>query len=161
MLGKKRSTLPKLFLSLLLCVGGGWLTGLFTNPGLTTGWYPALLKSSLTPAGIVFPITWTVLYVLMGFSLYLVWEKPKKTTKRAISFFFIQLLFNFLWSFIFFYEKSIGLALVDIAFLWVSVAITIALFFKLSKTAAYLLVPYLIWVSFACYLNFYIWAHNP
>jgi translocator protein len=149
----------KLFLCLVICVGGGWLSGLFTEHGLKY-WYPHLVKSSLTPPSLAFPITWTILYILMGISLYLIWTTPKKNKKLAITFFVVQLFFNFIWSFIFFYAQKTGIALVDIVCLWIAILATMVLFYRISKPATYILIPYLAWVSFAFYLNLFIWMHN-
>jgi benzodiazapine receptor len=149
----------KLWISLVLCIGGGWLSGLFTNTELK-GWYPKLTKSMLTPPEFVFPLVWTFLYILMGISLYLIWKIPGKSKIPALLFFVLQLFFNFIWSFIFFYLQKPIAALVDIGFLWIAIMTTIFFFNKLSKTAAYLLVPYFLWVSFAFYLNLFICRHN-
>jgi benzodiazapine receptor len=149
----------KCSISLLLCVGGGLGMGLFTNQGVKT-WYPQLTKSTLTPPSFVFPIAWTILYFLMGIALYLVWSSPKKNKTTALFVFFLQLFFNFIWSFIFFYKQNPFLALIDIVCLWLSIVVTILLFKRISKLGALLLIPYLLWVSFAFYLNFFIWMHN-
>lgn len=159
MVKKKKVDFLKLGLALLICVGGGWLSGLFTKHGLLY-WYPHLVKSSLTPPNIIFPLTWTLLYLLMGFSLYLIWSNPYNNKKPALYFFALQLFFNFAWSYIFFYLEKPGFALIDIVFLWVAILITMILFFRLSKLAGILLAPYLIWVSFAFYLNYFIWMNN-
>ncbi len=159
---RKRSNMrsySKLIASLLICIGGGWLSGLATNAGLNT-WYPHLIKATLTPPSIAFPIVWTILYFLMGLSLYLIWSRPFTKKTPALFFFFLQLFFNFIWSFIFFYCENPGLALIDLTFLWFSIVWTMVLFFRLEKSAGYLLVPYLAWVSFAFYLNYFIWMNN-
>ncbi len=148
----------KFFVSMGICVGGGWLMGLFTRSGIKE-WYPHLVKSSLTPPSIVFPIAWSALYFLMGLSLYLVWVSPLKKKKLTLSIFGVQLFFNFIWSFIFFYKRSTGLALIDIALLWLAILATMILFRRFSKWSTWLLAPYLVWVSFAFYLNFFIWNH--
>jgi tryptophan-rich sensory protein len=156
---KKPFQILKFLLCLLLCVGGGWLTGLFTNPGLH-GWYQHLVKSSLTPPSWVFPLTWTLLYFLMAISLYLVWVAPKKNKKIPVSIFAVQLFLNFIWSFIFFTQENPGVALIDVILLWIAIIATMILFFRISKIATYLLIPYLAWVSFAIYLTYFIWVNN-
>jgi benzodiazapine receptor len=157
----------KFLLCSVFCVGGGFLSGLFTNSGLQT-WYPGLVKSSLNPPGFVFPIAWTILYLLMGVSLYLIWTLPsipkqpwyKKSKKGAIALFGLQIFFNFIWSFLFFYLENPGLALLDIVCLWFSLVAMMIVFFRMSKVACFLQIPYLMWISFALYLNFFIWIHN-
>jgi tryptophan-rich sensory protein len=151
--------LSKLITSVVICLGGGWVTGLFTNSGLKS-WYPSLIKSSLTPPPIIFPIAWTILYLLMALSLYLVWVAPGKNKRFAFCLFGMQLFFNFIWSFIFFYEQDPSLALVDIVCLGVSIAATMIAFSKLSRPAVWLLVPYILWILFAFYLNLFIVIHN-
>lgn len=149
----------KLLLCLLLCVGGGWVSGLFTKAGLHV-WYPTLLKSQLTPPPITFPIVWTFLYLLMGIAFYIILSSSARSRNLALYVFGLQLFFNFMWSFIFFYKQELWLALLDITLLWLFLLGTILLFFRLSKLAAGLLIPYFVWVSFAFYLNFFIAVHN-
>jgi translocator protein len=156
---RKKINFGRLCFCLILCVGGGWLSGLFTKHGLTE-WYPGIVKSPLTPPDLVFPLTWTFLYVLMALSLYLVLSKPQKNKKWALSFFALQLFFNFAWSYIFFYLENPGVGLIDIACLWIAILVTLILFLRVSKLASYLLIPYLAWVSFAFYLNYFIWINN-
>lgn len=156
---KPKNNPLKLILCLLICIGGGWISGLFSNQS-TEQWYPTLIKSPLTPPNFVFPIAWTILYFMMGIALYLVWSAPEKIKKIPLLLFAIQLFFNFIWSFIFFYLQKPGLALFDIALLWISLLGTIFAFFRISKLASYLLIPYLAWVSFAFYLNLFIWMKN-
>ena len=129
---KKLICFLKLCLCLIICVGGGWLSGLFTNHGLKE-WYPHLVKSSLNPPSVVFPLTWTILYILMAISLYLVWSIDSKRKKAAIFSFAVQLFFNFIWSFIFFYIENPGLAMIDIICLWAAILTTMVLFFRISK----------------------------
>lgn len=136
------------------------LSGLFTRDGLET-WYPTLIKSPLTPPDFVFPIVWTVLYTMMGFALYYVWTSPKKSKYTAISLFLIQLVFNFYWSWIFFHTREPFLALLDMQLLIVTLIATMMLFFQHSRLAGSLLIPYLVWVLFAFYLNAYIVLNNP
>lgn len=124
-------------------------------------WYAALQKPSFNPPNYLFGPVWTALYILMGIALALVWRKPASPSRnRAMKFFFAQLLLNFLWSFIFFYFHLTGWALVEIIILWVFIFITIILFYGQSKAAAWLMVPYILWVSFATVLNTAIWQLN-
>lgn len=151
--------LRKIVALTLLCVGGGWLTGLFTQTGVKE-WYPTLIKSPLTPPDFLFPIVWTILYFCMALSSALVWDSKKREKAKALTFFFIQLVLNFSWSWLFFYLQRPDLALVDIFMLWLALAYTIVLFWQHSKMAAFLLMPYILWVSYAVYLNAYIYVHN-
>ncbi len=141
---------PKLFLSIGLCLGVGLLGSFFTASSIPT-WYAALNKPFFSPPNWVFAPVWTTLYILMGISLYLVWIK-----KKIPAVFWVQLILNATWSMIFFGMKNPGLALVDIIALWLSIFLTIKTFYKISKLAGRLFVPYLVWVSFASILNLFI-----
>ena len=117
-------------------------------------WYLSLTKPPLTPPTSYFPVAWSVLYFLMTISFFIIITKiNSKDELYATNLFLIQLIFNFLWSYIFFDMKSIGLALVDVILLLVVLIFTVFYFFKLSKLAGWLLVPYLLQVIFALYLN--------
>ncbi len=152
-------------LKLALCIGVCLLAGaagaVFTTASVPV-WYAALIKPALNPPSWVFGPVWTVLYVLMGVSLFLVWRENEKTphARRAYLVFAQQLVLNVLWSVLFFGLHEIGFALVVIALLWLEIARTIFMFRPISKNAAYLLAPYLLWVSFAAYLNLAIWRLN-
>ncbi|NMC35407.1 tryptophan-rich sensory protein, partial [Candidatus Beckwithbacteria bacterium] len=110
----------------------------------------------------VFAPVWTTLFILMGMALYLVWQQGfgKKEVKKALTIFGVQLVLNILWSILFFGLRNPSLALVDIVLLWVLILATMLSFAKISKPAAWLLIPYLAWVSFASILNFAIWKLN-
>ncbi len=142
--------LPKLIFSIGLCLGTGILGSLFTASSIPT-WYIALNKPWFSPPNWVFGPAWTILYVLMGISLYLVWRK-----KKVPSIFWIQLVLNTLWSIIFFGLKNPVLALIEVIALWIAIVFTIKSFYKINKLSAYLLYPYLAWVSFATFLNLFI-----
>lgn len=118
-------------------------------------WYAALEKPFFSPPNWVFGPVWTTLYFLMGVAIFTIWEKgiKKKQVRAAVNIFTVQLLFNFLWSLIFFGLKSPIIAFVDIAALLVALVVTIKRFYKISPLASYLLIPYLLWVSFASLLN--------
>lgn len=150
----------KLIACLVLCLVGGWLSGLSNGTGLSS-WYPTLVKSPLTPPVWVFPLTWSILYILMGISLYLILVTKAKQKKMALVAFALQLFFNFSWSFLFFYLQRTGLALIDLILLYVTLLVTCYFFHRISKPAAYLLLPYVAWSSFALYLNLFIWCYNP
>mgnify|MGYP001340309502 CR=1 FL=1 len=133
----------------------------FTMPSIED-WYANLEKPQLAPPNWVFGPAWTALFLLMGIALFIVWQKGlnKKNVKAAFSIFIGQLALNVLWSIIFFGLHSPGFAFVEIVFLWFAILATIIAFAKVSKPAAWLLVPYILWVSFASYLNFMIWMLN-
>ena len=133
----------------------------FTMPSIED-WYANLGKPQLAPPNWVFGPAWTALFLLMGIALFIVWQKGlnKKNVKAAFSIFIGQLALNVLWSIIFFGLHSPGFAFVEIVFLWFAILATIIAFAKVSKPAAWLLVPYILWVSFASYLNFMIWMLN-
>ncbi len=146
---------------IVLCLLIGLLGSIFTMPAIP-GWYAGLNKPALSPPNWVFGPVWTFLYILMGISLYLVWSKGLGAwgVKPALSLFSIQLALNFLWSYLFFGLHSPLAGLVCIALLWVELALTIVAFNRISRKAAWLLVPYILWVGFAAYLNFAIWQLN-
>ncbi|MCX6791223.1 MAG: tryptophan-rich sensory protein [Candidatus Gribaldobacteria bacterium] len=148
----------KILLAVLVCEGAGMLGAVFTTPAIAS-WYATLAKPSFSPPNWVFTPVWTLLFLLMGVALFLVWnEKSKgKNIQTAVLVFFQQLALNVLWSVLFFGLHSPLLALIEIIILWLSIVMTIFYFAKISKTAAWLLVLYLVWVSFATFLNFSIW----
>ena len=125
-------------------------------------WYALANKPSFNPPNWIFAPVWTLLYLLMGIALYLVWksEAAQGLKQMAIGLFAIQLVLNFFWSIIFFYAHQPGWAFVEIIVLWTMILLTILWFGKISPTAAWLLVPYISWVSFASVLNFSIWKLN-
>lgn len=126
------------------------------------GWYDALIKPALNPPSWIFSPVWTVLYIMMALSAFLVWKKgwKRKEVRIALAMFGVQLALNLIWSPLFFGLQNPLLAFVDIVLMLAAIIWTIVLFYKLSRFAAYLLIPYLIWVSFATYLNFSIWWLN-
>jgi benzodiazapine receptor len=146
----------------LLCEAAGVVGSVFARNEVR-GWYPTLHKPSFTPPGWVFGPVWTLLYAMMGVSLYLASrQREEDGTVGAASrvLFTVQLILNTLWTYIFFGRRAPGWALVEIVFLWVAVLFTTLSFSKVSKTAALLLVPYLLWTSFAAVLNYSIWRLN-
>lgn len=142
----------KLTISVILPLLIGFLGSFFTSSSIST-WYPTLVKPSFNPPNWLFGPVWTLLYMLMGVSFYLIWSSKSKKKEQAMVFFGIQLLLNFFWSIIFFGLQSMFFAFVEILILWMLIMITIFAFYKISRKAAYLLIPYLIWVSFAAVLN--------
>ena len=133
----------------------------FTVTG-TGSWYQTLDKPSWNPPSWVFGPVWTTLYILMGIAMFLVWrsDAPEKLKRRATILWGVQLFFNFLWSFLFFGQEQIFGALLEIVVLWVLILLTIFAFARVNKPAAWLLVPYISWVSFATVLTYTIWDLN-
>lgn len=157
----KLNNFLKFVVSITAPLLAGFVGSFFTFSSIEN-WYVYLNKPALNPPSWVFSPVWTVLYILMGIGLFLVWKRgfDRKDIKIAMSVFGVQLVLNTLWSIIFFGTRNPGLAFVDILLLWVSILITTVLFFRISKIAAWLLVPYIVWVSFAAYLNYGIWILN-
>ncbi|NWK64994.1 MAG: tryptophan-rich sensory protein [Sediminibacterium sp. Gen4] len=156
----KRSNGIKLIISIVLCVSLGSVGGLVTVNEIPT-WYATLNKPSFNPPNWLFGPVWTTLYVLMGISVYLIWKQPVSTERnKALQLFILQFILNFCWSFIFFGLHATGWALMEMIALWILILLSILHFAKHSKTAAWLLVPYIAWVSFALLLNAAIWRLN-
>lgn len=150
----------KLTLCILLPLSIGAISGIATAAGVKD-WYLTLQKPVFNPPNYLFPPVWTILYLLMGISLYLVLQsKDPVLKKRAVILFSIQLLLNFLWSFVFFKFQLTGVALIDIACLWLCITGMIYSFYAINKKAAFLQLPYLLWVSFATLLNAAIYHLN-
>lgn len=145
-----------LIISLLISLGVGGLSALFTMGSMDI--YKYLDKPPLAPPSIVFPIVWTILFILMGISAYLIYESNSENKQSALLIYGIQLLVNFLWPIFFFVLTNRLIALFIIITLLILIVVMIVKFFKINKLAAYLQIPYLIWVAFATYLNlgFYI-----
>lgn len=150
-----------LIAAIVICNVAGFIGAIFTTSAIPA-WYSTLNKPSFSPPNWLFGPAWTTLYVLMGIALFLVWSKGLKTkgVKIALTFFGIQLVLNALWSIIFFGLKSPLWAFIELCVLWVMILITIITFYKVSRPAAYLLIPYIAWVSFAAVLNFMIFYLN-
>lgn len=157
----KITSLGKAIIAILLCETVGITSGLLSAAGMN-GWFDTLSKPSWNPPGWLFGPVWTVLYFMMGLALWLVWksEKPAPQKLKAMKIFALQLFLNFWWSLIFFHFHAPGLAFLEILLLAVTITVTIFQFAPISRTAAWLLVPYLSWVCFASILNYTIWAMN-
>lgn len=152
----KKKIIKSIALPLVLSAVIGFLTsGSMKN-------FELLNKPALSPPGWLFPVVWTVLYILMGISIYLVEESSAsvKEIREAKRIYYLQLAVNFLWSFFFFTFEWYLFAFIWLVFLWVLIIMMIKQFADISKVAAYLNIPYLIWVTFAAYLNFAIWLLN-
>jgi benzodiazapine receptor len=158
----KQGELPKLVLSILICQAAGIIGSFFTASSVEN-WYPSLIKPAFTPPGWVIGLVWVILFTLMGISLFLVWRKgmERPEVKAALTVFAAQLIVNILWSLAFFGLKSPLAGIVVIVVLWTLILLTVIKFLPLSKAAALLLVPYILWVSFAAFLNITIWRLNP
>lgn len=144
----------RLVTSIVVCEFVGLVSTPFTLSAIPT-WYAYLHKPFFSPPNWVFGPVWTLLYAMMGISAFLIWQKgtQKKKVNKALGYFFVQLFFNFLWSVLFFGLHNPLLGLLGIVLLLISIILTSVTFYKLSKAASYLLVPYLLWVSFATLLN--------
>lgn len=174
----------KVLISIIICELAGIVGSVFTTPEIK-GWYAGLEKPSFSPPNWIFGPVWTILFILMGISLYLVWAEKwqAKDSGRMqkikawniysqklwqgqwskiniILIFALQLILNIVWSFLFFGMHSPQLAFFEILMLWFTILFTILNFYRVSKLAAYLLVPYIFWVSFAAILNYFIWMLN-
>ena len=143
----------KFLTSLFVPLALGYIAGQYTSEAVP-GWFAALNKPSFNPPGWVFGPVWTLLYILMGLSFFHIWIKPRiKERTIAKIIYIIQLLLNFAWSFLFFYYQNIALALIDIIVLDIVVVVMLLKFYQLKPTAAYLNIPYLMWILFATALN--------
>lgn len=158
----KREIVSLLFLLLFIAIAlsvellGGW----FTQLGLVD-WYPEIKKPSWTPPNWLFGPVWTLLYLLMGVALWLVWRAPPSPLKKGAYWLFgAQLFTNLIWSALFFTLHSPLSALIDLLLLWLLIVGTIVTFYRVRPLAAYLLLPYLIWTSYALALNGAIWQLN-
>ena len=151
----------KFIIAFLLCQGAGLVGSFFTVPSIPS-WYAFLEKPSFSPPNWLFGPAWLTLYTLMAISLYLVWQKglDKTQVRQAFNLFLIHLVFNALWSFSFFGLKNPLLGLANIILIWLFIILLIFKFFKISKPASILLVPYFLWVSFASLLNYSIFKLN-
>ncbi len=157
----KIKNIAQVFLAVVICELAGMIGAFFTMSAIPT-WYAGIIKPTFSPPNWIFAPVWTILFALMGISVFLVYKKGigKKTVKVALGIFAIQLILNIKWSLIFFGMHNPGYAFIEIIFLWIAILLTIIAFFKISKPAAYLLIPYILWVSFAGFLNLSIWQLN-
>jgi translocator protein len=156
----KLKEILKLITGILICQAAGFLGSLFTTPAIPT-WYAALRKPFFNPPDGIFGPVWTGLYFLMGISFFMVWRRADHPGfKTALIFFFIQLVLNISWSIAFFGLRSPWLGFLDIVLLWIAIILTTWAFYKISKGAGLLFLPYLVWVSFAIVLNLSLCALN-
>ena len=158
----KITDIVKLAISIIACQCAGLIGSLFTTPAITT-WYATLQKPPFTPPNWLFAPAWITLYLLMGISAFIIWRRGlgNPQVKRSLFLFVIQLVLNALWSVAFFGLESPLYGVIVIAALWVAILFTILKFFKISSVAAVLMLPYILWVTFAAVLNVSIWVLNP
>jgi translocator protein len=143
-----------LIICFLIVILVAFLGSLFTGPNTSTDWYQQI-KPAITPPNFVFPIAWTILFILVGISLYLVWtnSKDKEDRKKVAWVFGINLFLNVLWSLFFFGLRNPLLGFIEIILFWFTIWMMIFVARKINKASMWLLVPYLLWVSFAAILN--------
>ena len=155
------SSIVRLIVSILASFAAGGIGSLFTFKAIPT-WYARLKKPRYTPPNWAFGPVWTTLYILMGISVFLIWQKGLSTNDVLLAFvlFWIQLAINALWSVIFFGMKSKGGGVITIIILWLLILATIVSFLQVTVWAGGLLIPYIVWVSIALYLNIGIWMLN-
>lgn len=151
-----KKNLPYLIGFIILCLLVGFVSSALTST--SSPWFLNLEKPSFYPPGYLFGIVWSILYVMMGISLFLVFLKTKE--KKPYTLFGSQLILNFFWTLIFFGMKNILFAIIEILALWILILLTIINFWKYSRTASYLLIPYILWVSFATILTISIYVVN-
>jgi len=145
-------------ISILIALAAGALSAFATKDNMMI--YQQINQPPLAPPGFIFPIVWGILFTLMGISSAIVYEKNTSNPKKALTIYAIQLIVNFFWSVIFFNLQAYLFAFLWLILLWVLIIIMIYEFYKVSKLAAYLQIPYLLWVIFAAYLNFMIFILN-
>jgi len=158
----KPNQIFKFFVALVVCFGVSGVSAVFTSKDSIVNWYAQLQKPSFTPPDWVFGPAWTILYLLMAISVFLVWKKgmdyPK--VKQSLGLFLVQLALNSIWTPLFFGFHLILSAFIEIIILWVAILATMLAFKRISLSASILLIPYLIWVGFATILNGSIWYLN-
>lgn len=151
----------KILIGIIACNAIGLLASLITLPAIPA-WYAGLEKPFFTPPNWLFGPVWTLLYTMMGISAAAIWQVGlnNKQVKHALAIFVAQLMMNGMWSYLFFGFQSVGLAMMEIIALWLAILLTIIRFKEIKAWAAWLLLPYLIWVTYAAALNFGIFILN-
>jgi len=159
---RKLKDIFKLLISIVACQCAGLIGSLATVTAIPT-WYATLDKPPFTPPNWLFAPAWITLYLLMGISAFIVWRKglDSQPIRVALMVFLAQLILNALWSVVFFGLQSPLYGVVVIIALWIAILFTILNFYKISTAAAIILLPYILWVSFATVLNISIWILNP
>ena len=158
----KPGNIARLVASIILWEGAGGIGSIFTTGAIAT-WYVALAKPAFTPPNSVFGPVWVTLYLLMAIAVFLVWRRGlgESGVKLAFIIFWVQLVINALWSVVFFGFRSPLGGVVVIIILWLLILFNIIRFFKVTPLAGWLLIPYILWVSIASYLNVGVWLLNP
>lgn len=149
----------KILISTITTLALGIASGFSTIQSITD-WYQYLNKPSFNPPNWIFGPVWTLLYLMMGIAFAMIWHSRHPQKNKAMLLFAIQFVFNLAWSFLFFNCHLLGIAFIEILLMGCFIALTINSFYKINKLAAYLLIPYLCWVSFAAVLNGAIWFLN-
>ncbi len=157
----KKFSILAFIINLIIPLSFGAIGAFLTQVSVKT-WYLTINKPSFNPPNWIFGPVWTCLYILMGISAYLVWQKKERIAHfpRTIAIYFIQLVLNLLWSFLFFYSHLIGAAFYEIIALLIAIIITASVFYKVDRTAGLLFIPYVAWVSFATVLTYTIYKLN-
>jgi len=152
---KKRGFRPRvLVVCLIIVIIVAFIGSIFSSPTVNSQWYNSI-KPSITPPNYVFPVVWSLLFFMIALSMYFAWIKADKRQKREIMFIFgLNFLLNILWSILFFGMKNPMLAYFDLIILWLSIILMITATYKIDRRSAYLLMPYLLWVSFAGLINY-------
>ncbi len=146
-------------ISAAISLGVGGISAFLSKDNMSI--YSAVNRPALSPPSWLFPIVWTVLFVLMGIAAAIIWRSNGKELDSALIFYGFQLVFNFCWPLIFFNFRAFGIAFFWLLVLLVLIGITAIKFYKINKTAGWMMLPYFAWVSFAGYLNYMIWQLNP
>ncbi|MBF0576197.1 TspO/MBR family protein [Dysgonomonas sp. GY617] len=149
----------QILIPILICFFVGFIGSCFQADAISN-WYPYLNKPDLTPPNVVFPVAWSVLYVLMGISIGLIMNSNSRKKKYFVKIFLLQLFLNFTWSISFFYFQSPIAGLVNIVLLEIVIIYYALSVYPIRRLSTLLFVPYVLWVSFASYLNFYILLYN-
>lgn len=145
-------------ISIAISLFVGMLAGILTRNSMSL--YQELIKPALSPPGWVFPIVWTILYILMGVSAYLIYSSHSPKKEQALKIYYLQLMLNFLWSLAFFNRQDYLLSFVILIVLWIFIGVMISRFYEINKLAGILQIPYFLWVTFAGYLNLSIYFMN-
>ena len=148
-----------ILVAVLICFGVGFTASLFQADSLNS-WYPTLIKSPLTPPVSAFPIAWGIIYLCMGLSFGLIWNKLSANRLGLGWIFTLQLILNFAWSFMFFYLRSPLSGFINILLLDIVVLFYILTVHRINRLSAWLFIPYILWLAFATYLNAYILIYN-
>jgi len=146
---------------LLIALSAGAIGGLFTSQSVDI-WYKTINKPSFTPPDAVFGPVWSTLFTMMGIASYLVWRRRKKVFgySWALVVYILQLVLNIMWSFLFFYQHQLGLAVIEVGVFLLTIIINALIFYRISKVAGLLFIPYILWVGFASYLTYSIFILN-